>query len=192
MIISTTQENVSLTFWRKFFLIYRHPALFFKNVKTEKFDRALIMLLVSQVISLSLSNFMYVYNLGYVKTNVLFLDYLLLSLLESISFILLIVLFSAVLWIVSILFKGKHSLAENYKIAGYSLVPASTFSFALGSEWLIFLYVFFSLIYSFIIMINGIKEYHGFSLRKSVMIYLVTVIIFAVGLIMLNLSLYIS
>ena len=114
------------------------------------------------------------------------------SQLASIPFWQLVVLFSLLIYVVSLLysflgagiiyvwlriFKGKRSYDDAYKLNTYSKLPIYLFG------WIPFIGLL-AWIYSFILLVIGTKEFYKFSTTKAVLIYLIPMVVIILILIL--------
>jgi len=188
--LNNTQNNVqtssseTMDFWDKLKYLLSSPNIFFDKIKSEKgiknaFLTLAIVLLSVSVVSYGISftifhalsyGSLFAYGLvGFFSTTFIVISFVL-SLLMSF-------VYSGIVHLLVIGFKGEGNYAETYKAYVYSFIPFQILI-------LIPLVGFLSIIYSFILMIIGVAKLHNISKGKAALACLLPVV-FIIGTIII-------
>jgi hypothetical protein len=149
-------------FWDKIQYLFSNPNLFFENLRYENSIKNALITYCMVSIFISAVSFLFSFTLGRMggmMSGVFKLGFSSFMFFPFFSFIFGIIMtfvYSGIVHLLVIAFKGGGNFADTYKAYTYSMVPSSILS-------LVPLIGFFSIIYSFVLMIIGVSKLHNIS-----------------------------
>jgi hypothetical protein len=162
------------------------PLVFFDNIKEEKgvkkaFIYFAILAFFSTLLAYLVSLVMPAYSIGVIEkmfgitipTEAIQVPTILTTLMYYVLSLGLAFVVAGLLHLWILLFGGKADYTKSYQLYVYAYTP----TYVLG--WIPFL-GFFAGIYSLILLILGTEKMHGISRRKTILMYVIPAVVFAI------------
>lgn len=160
--LTKTDSSKPFNFLNKLRYLFFAPHLFFEKVKLEVgIKSALLMYIAASTV------FYFYYTTHFVSTYYGFgFDNLIALMVLG---ILITITFTSLVHVVAIIFKGKGTYADTFKVYSYSMVPLLLLTSLPIVGYL-------SIIYSCLLIIIGIYKLHNISKVKSALVFLLSII----------------
>ncbi len=164
--LGSSSKKSNLDFWDKIKYIFSEPMNFFENIKSEKGIKDSFIMFAIVTFSVAIIQF----GTYFLMTRFFHASYLGLGILGligpafiAIGFALSLAMsfvYSGIVHLIVMAFKGSGSYSETYKAYAYSMVPALIIA-------IIPLIGFFGFIYSLVLMVIGVAKLQKISFGKS-------------------------
>jgi hypothetical protein len=182
-------QNKDFEFWDKIQYLFSDSNLFFENLRYENGIKNAVIMYCIVGLFVSAASFLFSFTLGRMAGGMsgifkLSYGFMFFPIFGFVFGLIMTFVYSGLVHMLVIAFKGQGTFADTYKAYAYSMIPSSILS-------IIPFIGFFSIIYSYFLMIIGVSKLHNISKGYSalacllpvilvfgLLIYLVIVIIF--------------